>query len=120
MRNKEIDLDDYPDEVFKTEEAFLERFRALEDHELTNHRQRIAKARAGTPKGRVTIYLDGDVISSFKEMAVSENIGYQTLINNALRQIVDAKNRKAEQQSIKDDLLTDEKFLKRLREALEA
>jgi uncharacterized protein (DUF4415 family) len=120
MKDKEIDLDDYPDEVFKSEKAFLERFRPLESQELIDHRRRIAKARAGPPKSRVTIYLDGDVISSFKDRAAKENVGYQTLINDALRQLVDAKNRTAEQQSVKDDLLTDKKFLKKLRAALAA
>lgn len=119
MNKKEIDLDDYPDEVFASEEAFFKRFRIVEGDELLKLKQRIAKA-SGDKKSRVTIYLDGDIISKFKETAEKEKIGYQTLINDALRQLVDADNKKIEKQSLKDDLLKDKKFLRKLKTALAA
>lgn len=37
-------------------------------------------------KTRVTIMLDNFVIEAFRELAKSEGIGYQTLINRALRE----------------------------------
>jgi len=36
-------------------------------------------------KTRITIWLDDDVLSAFRERAEADNIGYQTLINQALR-----------------------------------
>ena len=42
-------------------------------------------------KTRITIMLDNDVLSSFRERAEAEGIGYQTLINAALRQAVGSR-----------------------------
>ncbi|NER24435.1 MAG: BrnA antitoxin family protein [Symploca sp. SIO1B1] len=36
-------------------------------------------------KTRITIYLDDDVLAHFRERAESAGLGYQTLINEALR-----------------------------------
>ena len=120
MSNKEIELDDYPDEVFTSEEAFLKRFRRLEGDELAEHKRRLARARLGGTKARVTIYLDADIVFKFKETAEKEKIGYQTLINDALRRLVDSGNRETEKQSLKDELLKDKKFLRKLKTALAA
>ncbi len=117
MSNKEIELDDYPDEVFATEEAFLKRFRILDGDELITHKRRIANSR-GAKKNRVTIYLDADIVLNFKKTAEKEKIGYQTLINEALRRLVDNDSRETEKQSFKDELLTDKKFLRNLKTAL--
>ena len=40
-------------------------------------------------KTRITIHVDNDVLESFREKAASEGRGYQTLINEALRHVVD-------------------------------
>lgn len=37
-------------------------------------------------KSRITIMLDNDVLMAFRERAEAEGIGYQTLINRALRE----------------------------------
>ena len=118
MRNKEKEFDDYPDEVYASEEAFLKRFRILEGEELAEHKRRVAKAINGGTKKRVTIYLDANIVSKFKETDEKEKIGYQTLINDALRKLVDDGERKIEKQGIKDDLLKDKKFLRKLKTAL--
>ena len=39
-------------------------------------------------KTRITIMLDNDVISVFRERAKSERVGYQTLINITLREAI--------------------------------
>ncbi len=39
----------------------------------------------GKGKSRITIMLDVDVLSEFKERASEQGIGYQTLINQTLR-----------------------------------
>ncbi len=116
MKSKEIDIDD---EIDFSEEAFKKRFRRIEGEELIELKARIARAR-GRGKNRVTIYLDADIVSMFKKTAENEKIGYQTLINDALRQLVDADDKKRESQSLKEDLLKDKKFLRKLKTALAA
>ena len=51
-----------------------------------------------TGKTRITIYLDDDVLEAYRRMGDNAGRGYQTLINNALREtlgnksvVVDAK-----------------------------
>ena len=59
-------------------------------------------------KTRITVMLDNDVIAAFRAHAKSEGVGYQTLINAALRESVGAR-------------LVDEATLRRvLREELQA
>ena len=36
-------------------------------------------------KTRITIYLDNDVLEAFRDLANNAGIGYQTMINQALR-----------------------------------
>ena len=38
-----------------------------------------------TGKTRITIYLDNNVLDSFRKKAESEGLGYQTLINETLK-----------------------------------
>ncbi len=120
MSNKEKEFDDYPGEVYANKEAFLKRFRILEGKERDEHRRRIEKAISGGTKSRVTIYFDNSVIDHFKELAEKEKIGYQTLINDTLRRLVDTNNRVMEKRSLKDELLKDKKFLQKLKMALAA
>ena len=42
-------------------------------------------------KSRITIMLDNDVLSFFRERAEAEGIGYQTLINAALREVIGSR-----------------------------
>jgi uncharacterized protein (DUF4415 family) len=42
-------------------------------------------------KSRITIYLDNDVIEEFRERADAEGHGYQTMINQALREYLNKK-----------------------------
>ncbi len=46
------------------------------------------------PKGktRITIYLDDDVIDAYRQMADNAGRGYQTLINQALRETLAKKS----------------------------
>ena len=37
-------------------------------------------------KQRITIMLDGDIVAAFREQAAGTGSGYQTLINQALRE----------------------------------
>ena len=69
-------------------------------------------------KSRITIFLDADIVDSFKKEAETTNEGYQTLINLALRKIVDGKQKEAEKQHIKREILEDKEFLRELKKAL--
>ncbi len=52
----------------------------------------LAKLQAGTKgKTRITIMLDNEILQSFKEKAKIEGLGYQTLINQALRETIGCK-----------------------------
>lgn len=114
MKNKETE---YDDEVFASEAAFKKRFRRLEGSELADHKKRLANA-VGEKKSRITIYFDSDVVEVFKRKAESEGVGYQTLMNRALRQAVKSDISSAEQESVKEDILSDKRFLRRLKTAL--
>lgn len=115
MKDKEKEFDDYPDEVYASEEAFFKRFRVVEGEKLVALKQRIAKAR-GKSKDRLTIYFDSDIVRSFKERSEREGVGYQTLMNEALRTVVEREVNA----DLKEDMLKDKKFLKRLKSALSA
>lgn len=71
-------------------------------------------------KSRITIYLDADIVIKFKEIAEREDTGYQTLINQALREIVDEMEASEAKAEIKEELLNDEQFINRLKEKLAA
>lgn len=114
MSNKETA---YNDEVFTSEKAFKKRFRLVEGNELVILKRRIAKA-AKAKKSRVTIYFDNKIINRFKELGEEKNVGYQTLMNDALLSIVDAMDTEASRLDLKEDILRDRKFLKRLKDAL--
>ena len=50
------------------------------------------------PKGktRITIYLDNDVLDKFRDQSEKAGYGYQTMINEALRQHLASDNRTVE------------------------
>lgn len=107
----------YNCEVFASEAAFKKRFRRLAGAELADHKKRLANA-VGEKKSRITIYFDSDVIETFKQRAETEGVGYQTLMNRALRDAVKGDISKVEQESVKEDILSDKRFLRRLKTAL--
>lgn len=39
-------------------------------------------------KTRITIYIDDDILAAFRKKAEKEGLGYQTLINAALRKVL--------------------------------
>jgi uncharacterized protein (DUF4415 family) len=44
-------------------------------------------------KTRITIYIDNDVINEFRALADKAGYGYQTMINEALRQYLDRQGK---------------------------
>ena len=111
---------DIDDDFDLSEEAFNKRFRQVSEEELPGPVRKRREAARRKLKSRVTIYLDTDIVSRFKETAEKEKTGYQTLINNALRKLIDDGEQKTESHGIKEDLLKDKKFLKKLKAALAA
>ena len=69
-------------------------------------------------KVKISMYLDADVLEYFRKRAESPNAApYQTQINNELRRVVENDSR--EIQSIEDDILNNEEFLRALKAKLE-
>ncbi len=63
-----------------------------------------SKAKRGAPvpasgKTRITIMLDDDILQYFRDRAESEGVGYQTMINAALKQ-ASAKRPVKEQETL--------------------
>jgi uncharacterized protein (DUF4415 family) len=52
-------------------------------------------------KTRITIYLDDDVIEAFKDRAEQSGMGYQTLINEALRRHLATEDQPLDQSSFR-------------------
>ena len=52
-------------------------------------------------KTRITIYLDDDVINEFRERADASGSGYQTMINEALRQYVSKSPKPIDEDSLR-------------------
>ena len=66
---------------------------------------------------KVSIYLEEEVIQYFRQRAESPNSApYQTQINNELRKIMENDSRETE--SIENDILNNEEFLRALKEKL--
>ncbi len=101
--------DDFDESILTDEKEFKKRFRRIErpafvDKVVKNH------------KNRITIMLDPDVIEHFKREAEWTHIGYQTLINQTLREAI----RDSKSSDPIERLLKDKKTLKRLKTKLEA
>lgn len=71
-----------------------------------------------TNKVKVSMYLDEVVVEYFRKRAESPNAApYQTQINNELRRVMENDSREVE--SIENDILNNEEFLRALKAKLE-
>ena len=66
----------------------------------------LSKAKRGpvvkpTGKTRITIYLDDDVIEAYRKMGDQRGRGYQTLINEALRQTLGTSQRPVDAKTLR-------------------
>jgi uncharacterized protein (DUF4415 family) len=52
-------------------------------------------------KTRITILLDSDILEAFRERAESAGRGYQTMINEALREYLDRSQRPIDAQTLR-------------------
>ncbi len=67
-------------------------------------------------KSRITIFIDADIIEHFKQLAEQNGKGYQTLINQTLRNAIEME--KPILSEVKNNLLKDKQFLEELKTAL--
>jgi uncharacterized protein (DUF4415 family) len=70
-------------------------------------------------KKTITIMLDPDIIEHFKAQAENSNIGYQTLINQTLREQIDGSNTDQKVDEVIERLLQDKTALSKLKAELE-
>ncbi|HBR21321.1 MAG TPA: CopG family transcriptional regulator [Nitrospiraceae bacterium] len=56
------------------------------EYDLTNAKRGAVVTQKG--KTRITIYIDNDILEEFRIRADSEGYGYQTMINDVLRQYI--------------------------------
>lgn len=108
-------MNDKVEDIDFSKESFKSRFKQISRAERPVIPKNISLRDC---KSRITIYLDADIVLYFKEMAENSDAGYQTLINQSLREIVDGK-RQTGSLDIKQEILRDKQFLQELKEALE-
>lgn len=70
-------------------------------------------------KSRITIYLDADIVEHFKTEAENSKIGYQTLINQTLREKINNAAVEKNGDELIEKLLNDKNALSRLKAELE-
>ena len=70
-------------------------------------------------KSRITIYLDADIVEHFKAQAENSNTGYQTLINQTLREKVNNSQVDKNADELIERLLQDKNALSRLKAEME-
>lgn len=54
-----------------------------------------------TGKTRITIYIDDDVLETFRERSDSAGKGYQTMINEALRQYLEKAKQPLDEETLR-------------------
>ena len=69
------------------------------DYDFSNAKRGAVIPQRG--KTRITIYLDDEVIDEFRERADEAGSGYQTMINEALREYLSKSNRPIDEKSLR-------------------
>jgi uncharacterized protein (DUF4415 family) len=64
-------------------------------------------------KTRITIYLDDEILAYFREQAETAGMGYQTLINEALKQYIQSPSERSLTQSDLRRILREELSVRR-------
>ncbi len=108
--------EDFDESILDNEEEFNKRFKPIDRAKRPNFA--IDKALKET-KNRITIYLDADIVEHFKTQAENSKTGYQTLINQTLREKIDASQNINKADELIEKLLQDKTALSRLKAELE-
>lgn len=106
--------DDFDESILDNEEEFKKRFKRIERPAFLD---KVVKNKES--KSRITIYLDADIIEHFKTQAENSNTGYQTLINQTLRETIDGSQVDKKADEVIERLLQDKTALSKLKAELE-
>lgn len=106
--------DDFDETILDSEEAFNKRFKRIERPAFLDKLKTVKEA-----KSRITIYLDADIVEHFKNAAENSKTGYQTLINQTLREKIDGSQAAANADEVIEKLLQDKIALSKLKAELE-
>ncbi len=101
--------DEFDESILMDEKEFKKRFRRIERPAF------LGEPKKKENKKTITIMLDPDIIEHFKAEAENSRTGYQTLINQTLRESIQG----SERSDPFEDLLRDKKALRRLKAELE-
>ena len=106
--------DDFDESILENEEEFNKRFKRIERPAFLDKLVKNKEA-----KNRITIYLDADIVEHFKNEAENSKTGYQTLINQTLREKIDGSQNINKADELIERLLQDKTALSRLKAELE-
>jgi len=106
--------DDFDETILDSAEEFNKRFKKIERPAFLGKLKTSKEA-----KSRITIYLDADIVEHFKNEAENSKTGYQTLINQTLRETINGSHTAAKADEIIEKLLQDKTALSRLKAELE-
>jgi uncharacterized protein (DUF4415 family) len=108
--------EDFDKTILDNEEEFNKRFKRINRKDRPNAaiNQSLREA-----KNRITIYLDADIVEHFKTQAENSKTGYQTLINQTLREKIDGSQNMNKADELIERLLQDKTALSRLKAELE-
>ncbi len=109
--------DDFDESILENEAEFNKRFKPIDRENRPNFAINKALKEA---KNRITIYLDADIVEHFKREAEKSKTGYQTLINQTLREKINNPSAAKNADEIIERLLQDKNALSRLKAELEA
>jgi uncharacterized protein (DUF4415 family) len=108
--------DDFDESILDDEIEFKKRFKPISRFERPNIAIEKSLREA---KSRITIYLDVDIVEHFKTEAEQSKTGYQTLINQTLREKIDGSQTAKRADEILENLLQNKAALSRLKAELE-
>jgi uncharacterized protein (DUF4415 family) len=106
--------DDFDETILDNEEEFNKRFKRIERPAFLGEPKSVKDT-----KSRITIYLDADIVEHFKTQAENSKTGYQTLINQTLREKIDGSNTAKKADQVIERLLQDKNALSKLKAELE-
>ncbi|MEK7725496.1 MAG: BrnA antitoxin family protein [Acidobacteriota bacterium] len=108
---------DFDESILDNEAEFKKRFKPIS--RINRPNSAIEKS-LREAKNRITIYLDADIVEHFKAEAEQLKTGYQTLINQTLREKIDGSQATQKADDVIERLLKDKNALSRLKAELEA
>lgn len=109
--------DEFDESILDNEEEFKKRFKPIPRDKRPNFAIEKSLRQA---KNRITIYLDADIVEHFKARAEKSNAGYQTLINQTLRETIDGTQTDKTADQVIEKLLKDKTALSKLKAELES